>query len=128
MSHSPWNRDPNLEWVLGSNIVEGQSRQKADNAWSYTARDLGEIVVFRDRRVREPIQSPANPLQLSGAVQPEQVFSRNSDAFDIAGPDEWEFARQRQNAIRFGRLLRNVCSNAHLYTLCKNLASKVYRP
>ena len=54
---------------------------------------MGEIVVFRHGRVRKPIQSPANPLQLSGAVQPEQVFSRNSDAFDIAGPDEWEFAR-----------------------------------
>ena len=128
MSHSPWNRDPNFEWVLGSNTVEGQRRQKADNAWSYAARDLGEIVVFGDRRVREPIQSPTNPLQFSGAVQPEQIFSRNPDAFDVARPDKWGFASKRQNAIRLGRLLRNVCSRAHLYTLCKSLASKVYQP
>lgn len=86
----------------------------------HAAGDLGEIVVFSHGRVRKPVQSPANPLQLSISVQPEQVFPWNPDAFDVAGPDEWALVRKRQNAIRFGRLLRNVCSNAHLYTLCNS--------
>jgi hypothetical protein len=99
VSRSPRNGDPNLKWVLGPDVVKDQSGHKADDALRDSAGDLGETIVFSDRRVRKAIQSSTNPLQLSSAVQPEQVFSRNPDTFDVAGADDRAFPRERQHLI-----------------------------
>ena len=63
------------------------------------ARDLGEIMAFSDGRVRKPIKPATDPLQLSSAMQSEQIFSRNPDPFDVAGPDDRGFACQPQHPI-----------------------------
>jgi hypothetical protein len=77
------------------------------------ARDLGEIMAFSDRRIRKAIQPATDPLQLSSAMQPEQVFSRNPDPFNVAGPDDRSFACQPQQ-IWPGRLLHNVYRISHV--------------
>jgi hypothetical protein len=99
VSRSPWNGDPNLEWVLGTDFVKGESGKKADHALRRAAGDLSETVVCRDGRVRKAIQPSTNSLQLSGAAQSKQVFSWNPDVFDIARADDWELPGERQNAI-----------------------------
>ena len=63
------------------------------------AHNLGEIVAFSDRRIRKAIKPATDPLQLSSSMEPEQVFSRNPDTFDVTGADDRRCSCECQHAI-----------------------------
>jgi len=72
--------DPNRGGTLGCDLVKGESRKQANNCFRASLGYCGVRMVFRHVGVWERVDSTSMPIQLTLAVETNEIFPRKADS------------------------------------------------
>ena len=94
-------------------FVKGQRRKQAQDCFRHPFCHLRVGVALRDRRVWQSIDPAPGPAELSLAVEAQQVFARNADGLDVAGPHDSVLADILHGSLNW--LCSGHCVNPSLF-------------
>ena len=84
-------------------FVKSQRRKQAQNRFRHTLCHFRVGVALRDRRVRQSIDSAPGPAELALTVEAKEVFARDTDGLEVAGPHDSVLANILHGSLNWFR-------------------------